>query len=137
MATVDSDSSGLIEAVAAMNVANSSTALPAPRNEPKNRQSGGLNSGYASQSSTPDSLKSNFVDRAVANGRNLWPHSFRKPKQLRPFNKSISQLTWDRFSDLREQYAEKLNHLTRSLPNCPSILMTLQVLGEDEETAEP
>ncbi|KAH8592678.1 hypothetical protein B0O99DRAFT_597106 [Bisporella sp. PMI_857] len=136
MATIDSEHSGLVEAVAAMNMDNSSSTAAA-RNEPKNVESGGLDSGYASQSSTPDSLKSTFVDRAVASGKNLWPHSFRKPKQLRQYDKPISQLTWDRFSDLREQYAESLNHFTRSLPNCPSVLMTLQVLGEDEETAEP
>ena len=123
MAIVDSDHSSLVVAVAALNKVNTSLVLPTACNEPKNE---GPDSGYASQSSTPD----------VSKKKRLF-QPFRNPKQLRPCNKSISQLTWDRFSDLREQYAENLNQLTRSLPNCPSILMTLQVLGEDEVTAEP
>ncbi|KAF7880388.1 uncharacterized protein EAF02_007234 [Botrytis sinoallii] len=115
-----------------MNSDNFSTALPVTRNEPKD------DSGYASQEpSPPPNSSRSFTDRAIAKGKSIMPNYIRKPKQLRPYDKPIPQLTWNRFSDLREQYAESLNNLTRGLPNCTSILMTLQVLGENEESAEP
>lgn len=135
MSIITQSHSELAEAVAALRVTN--TPITGARNEVKNDDSTVPDSGYASQTSTPDSLKSTFVERATGNGKNIWPLPFRKPKQLRPFNKPIPQLTWERFSDLREQYAENLNSFTRSLPNCPSALMTLQVLGESEDSAAP
>ncbi len=137
MTAVSCDHSCLVDAVAAMDVANSPTTLPVVNTKQKGSESRGIDSGYASQISTPNSSKSGLVDSAVTDGKNLWPRFFQKPKQLRPYNKPVSQLTWDRFSDLREQYADILNNFTRNLPNCPSVLMTLQVLGEDEETAKP
>ncbi|KAF7898908.1 uncharacterized protein EAF01_008121 [Botrytis porri] len=122
-------------AICDLNPIASSAAL----NETKNVTSEGLDSGYASQATTPDitpvTLRSS-VDHSAAGGRTLWS-PLRKPKQLRAYNKPIPLLTWERFSDLREQYAESLNKFTRSLPSYSSVLMTLQVLGEDEESAEP
>ncbi|KAF5875895.1 uncharacterized protein Bfra_002291 [Botrytis fragariae] len=115
-----------------MNSDNFSTALPVTRNEPNE------DSGYASlEPSPPPNSSKSLTDRAIAKGKSIMPNYIRKPKKLRPYDKPIPQLTWDRFSDLREQYAESLNSLTRGLPNCTSILMTLQVLGENEESAEP
>jgi hypothetical protein len=138
MTNLDTDHSGLVMAVAAMNVTNSSTtALPSSCTEQMVMGSGGLDSGYASQSSTPDTSKVTFVDRGVVSGRNIWAHAFRKTKELRPYNKPIPQLTHERFSDLRELYADSLNEFTRNLPNCRGVLMSLQVLGENEATAEP
>ncbi|TEY68087.1 hypothetical protein BOTCAL_0123g00160 [Botryotinia calthae] len=119
MATVNNDLLSLSEAVFALNADNPSTVLPTLYQKPTNMVPEGTDSGYASQISTPESK-----------------HSFFR-KQLRTYNKSIPKLTKERFSDLREQYAESLNNFTRSLPSCSSVLMTLQVLGEDEESAEP
>ncbi|TGO24980.1 hypothetical protein BPAE_0090g00240 [Botrytis paeoniae] len=114
----------------------SSTASSAALNDSKNVTSEGLDSGYASQATTPDTLKSS-VDYSVTGGKALWPRPLRKPNLLRAYNKPIPPLTWERFSDLREQYAESLDKFTRGLSGYPSVLMTLQVLGEDEESAEP
>ncbi|TGO35295.1 hypothetical protein BHYA_0163g00100 [Botrytis hyacinthi] len=116
-----------------MNLDNFSTALPVTRNK-KN-----VDSGYASQESSPpsDGSKSSLTGRAIAKGKSILPNHIRMPKHLRSYDRPIPQLTWDRFSDLREQYAESLNSLTRVLPDCTSVLMTLKVLGENEESAEP
>ncbi|KAM0130966.1 hypothetical protein ACHAP3_007193 [Botrytis cinerea] len=119
MATVNNDLLSLSEAVVALNADNPSTALPTLYQKPTNMVPEGTDSGYASQISTPESK-----------------HSFFR-KQLRAYKKPIPRLTKERFSDLREQYAESLNNFTRSLPSCSSVLMTLQVLGEDEESAQP
>lgn len=134
MATVDR--SALFDAVVAANVKSPSKALSVGCNESNDMESCGLDSGYASQASTPASAKSTiFADNTSMKKR--LTESIRKPKQLRAYTKPIPSLTWERFSDLREQYAESLNKLTQSFPGCPSILMTLQVLGEDEDNAEP
>ncbi|TGO14320.1 hypothetical protein BTUL_0055g00700 [Botrytis tulipae] len=131
----DHYNSTIFEATAAMSDLNR-TASSAELNESKNVTSEGLDSGYASQATTPDTPRPS-VDRSVTDGKALWPRPLRKPKLLQAYNKPIPPLTWERFSDLREQYAESLNNFTRSLPSCSSVLMTLQVLGEDEESAEP
>jgi hypothetical protein len=96
----------------------------------------GGDSGYASQTSTPDTLKvGTFSDgSAVGGARFLWS---RRVVKIKPFNKPIPQLTRSRFEDLREQYAETLNQFTKTLPNCRSSLMSLVVLGESYEKAEP
>jgi hypothetical protein len=131
----------LTEAVLAMNVRTSSPVplkMPADGPEEGVKSSDGIDSGYASQRSTPDAAR--FADTVVISGnggKRLWSHPLRKPKKLKPYNKLIPATTRERFSDLRELYADSLNDLTRSLPNCPSALMSLQVLGEDEATAEP
>ncbi|KAJ8060913.1 hypothetical protein OCU04_009993 [Sclerotinia nivalis] len=97
-----------------------------------------LDSEHSSQTATPDTLRSP-ADYLVTSGKTSLSQSLQKlkPKQLRAYKKPIPPLTWERFSDLREQYAESLYNFTRGLPGCFSVLMTLQVLGEDEETAEP
>lgn len=111
---------------------NHSTASPVTRNEPKD------DSGYDSQETSPPPNSSQpFTDRAIAKGKSVMSYCIRKPKKLRPYHKPIPQLTLDRFSDLRGQYAARLNELTRGLPSRASILMSLQVLGENEESAEP
>ncbi|TGO63690.1 hypothetical protein BCON_0011g00300 [Botryotinia convoluta] len=130
----DNYESTVLEAATAMCDLNP-TASSAALNESKNVTSEGLDSGYASQATTPDTLRSS-VDYSVTGGKALWSRPLRKPKPLRAYNKPIPPLTWERFSDLREQYAESLNNFTRILPSCSSVLMTLQVLGEDEESAE-
>ncbi|KAF7940501.1 uncharacterized protein EAE98_000628 [Botrytis deweyae] len=114
----------------------SSTLSPAAINKPKTVVSGGLDSGYASQSTSPDILTS-LADYSIASGEISCPHFSGKSKQLRTYKKQIPQLTLERFSDLREQYAETLNEFTRGLPGCSSVLMSLKVLGEDEQSAEP
>ncbi|KAF7933296.1 hypothetical protein BELL_0398g00130 [Botrytis elliptica] len=132
MAAVGDHESTIFEAAAAMCDLNP-TASSAALDESKNVTSEGLDSGYASQATTPDTPCLS-VDCTAAGGKTLSPC---KPKKLQAYNKPIPPLTWERFSDLREQYAESLNNFTRSLPSFSSILMTLQVLGEDEESAEP
>jgi hypothetical protein len=108
---------------------------------PVKPQSSGIDSGYASQSSTPDSFEGGFSSHFVENGSvvkgaRLWPS--RKTVKLKHFvDKKIPQLTQSRFEDLRELHAGKLNMLTRGLPRCQGILMTLAVLGESEEKAAP
>lgn len=141
MAASDIDSSGLAQALAAMDVSSSSTApVPTSCTDQTLVNSSGLDSGYVSQTSSPGDLKlgTGLVDRTVEGGRNIWPRPFRRPKPLpRRYNKPIPLRTQERFSDLRELYAENLNNFTRNLPNCQGVLMSLQVLGENEETAEP
>ncbi|KAF7922396.1 uncharacterized protein EAE97_011138 [Botrytis byssoidea] len=111
---------------------NHSTALPVTRNEPKD------DSGYASQEpSPPPNSSRSFSDRAIAKGKSIMPNYIRNRKLRCYEDKQIPELTWKRLEDLRKQYAESLNNFTRGLPNCTSILMTLKVLGENEESAEP
>ncbi|CZR62773.1 uncharacterized protein PAC_12670 [Phialocephala subalpina] len=142
MATPETDNLGQVQALSAM---HATTAASRPSFAKQTRTApGGLDSGYASRSSSQNSSPGgsevgavSFLDRAVGGGGTLWPRPFRKAKPVRRYNKPIPQLTQERFSDLRELYAESLNQFTRGLPNCQGALMSLQVLGENEETAEP
>jgi hypothetical protein len=61
----------------------------------------------------------------------------RKKTKLTHFEKEIPKLTQNRFEDLRELYADSLNNLASGISKRRGILMTLKVLGESEETAEP
>jgi hypothetical protein len=138
--TSHDDSSRLAEAVAALNVRGASppAKLPSAKTASSVVGSGGVDSGYASQTSTPDSSKGAFiVGGAPLSGNRMWPLPPRKTVKLKPFDKSIPKLSQIRFQDLRELYADDLNKLTRGLPRCQGILMSLTVLGESESTAKP
>jgi hypothetical protein len=108
-----------------------------PNETPSVTDSGGTDSGYGLQSSTPGQPNSAYVNTgSVVSGSRLWPLQ-RKITKLKPFDKPIPQLTQNRFEDLRELHADNLNKLTRGLPRCQGILMSLKVLGESEREAEP
>ncbi|KAH8659381.1 hypothetical protein BGZ60DRAFT_456975, partial [Tricladium varicosporioides] len=79
-----------------------------------------VDSGYASKSSTPENSK-------------FGPFK----TKLMHFEKEIPKLTQNRSEDLRELYADSLNNLVSGISKSRGILMTLKVLGESEETAEP
>ncbi|PQE19035.1 Ankyrin repeat domain-containing 52 protein [Rutstroemia sp. NJR-2017a WRK4] len=143
MAISDADSSKLAEAVAALKV-----VTPPPVKMPSAKaiaalDPGGTDSGYASkntsQSSTPDSSKGAFTDSGavVGKARISWGLQRRTKMKLIPFDKPIPRLTQNRFEDLRELHADSLNKLTRGLPRCRGILMSLKVLGQSESTAAP
>src|SRR6266536_1805745 len=89
--TTSNDSSGLAEAVAALNVPRTSCPAKILSQEPTPSVLGspGIDSGYASQSSTPESYRNSFVDGgSVVKGSRLWPT--RKTVKLKPFDKPIS-----------------------------------------------
>jgi len=137
------ESSQLTKAVTALKVGSPSPRAKTPITKSiKARAASELDSGYASkntsQSSTPDSLNGTFVEgRGVVGGtRAVW--GLARPKiKLTPFDKPIPMLTQNRFEDLRELHADNLNKLTRGLPRCRGILMSLKILGENESTAAP
>ncbi|KUJ06996.1 uncharacterized protein LY89DRAFT_743325 [Mollisia scopiformis] len=135
----DNDHHSPVAAVAAMNVPHSPRITsPQPCNKNPTLDSKSVDRGYAPQNLAPNASKAEFIDGGiVSGGKNLWPHPFRKRKQLKPYSKPIPTLIHERFLDLRELYADSLNQFTRSLPHCQGILMSLQVLGEDEASAEP
>jgi len=143
MAISDADPSELVEAVVALKM-----CTPPPVKSPSAKaiaalDAGGADFGYASkytsQSSTPDSSKGAFTDGgAVMSGTRLrWGLPRRTKIKLIPFDKPIPRLTQNRFEDLRELYADGLNKLTRGLPRCRGILMSLKVFSESESTVAP
>ncbi|KAE9377692.1 hypothetical protein N431DRAFT_478867 [Stipitochalara longipes BDJ] len=138
----DSKSSELVKAVAALKLTQS--APPADSSSSKTaagEDAGEIDSGYASktssQGSSPDSSK--FVDGSgVVCNAPPWPIiSARKKTKLTLFDIAIPKLTQNRFDDLRELHAENLTKLTRGVPRCRGILMSLKVLGESAATAAP
>jgi len=139
VARSDGKPSDLVEAVAALNV---ETPLKPPKRPPaapiqaEDRE--GVDSGYASKSSTPKNSKSgeNFGPFVVANTSSSLL-TRRKKTKLSPFEKEIPKSTQNRFEDLRELYADRLNSLGSGIAKRRGILMTLKVLGENEEKAEP
>jgi hypothetical protein len=145
LAISDADSTDLILA-AALSTGGSALPIRKPSSkvaEPEGNR--GVDSGYAStnpsQAPTPNGLggdSKRFVEDAsvIVKRGLLWP--VRKTIILKQFDKHIPKLTQDRFEDLREQFAESLNNLTRALPpKCRGILMSLKAMGESESTATP
>jgi hypothetical protein len=142
MAISDTDSSELVEAVAALKVGKHSPQGKMPLPKPiQVGNAGGVDSGYVSHNGSerpsPDSLKDAFVDGGGVVGKPLWDVLSRKKIKLISFDKQIPVLTQNRFEDLRELHADSLNNLTRGLPRCRGILMSLKVLGDNESTAAP
>jgi len=135
VAISDVKSSELVEAVVALNMETSLTTPKRPLAAPIQVEGPEeVDSGYASKSSTPKN--SNFGPLVVANTP-LLSLTRRKKAKLTHFEKEIPKLTQNRFEDLRELYADSLNNLTSGISKRRGILMTLKVLGESEETAEP
>lgn len=92
---VHEDQSTPFESVVAVQVNSPTVALPSVFNEQNNMGLGGLDSGYASQSSTPESAKPPaFGERVDVKGKNMFSNPIRKPRQLRAHNKPIPKLTW-------------------------------------------
>ncbi|KAE8443140.1 hypothetical protein EG329_002309 [Mollisiaceae sp. DMI_Dod_QoI] len=135
VAISDVTSSELVEAVAALNMETSLTTPRRPLADPLQVEDPKeVDSGYASKSSTPEN--SNFRPFVITN-TSLLPLTRRKKTKLTYFEKEIPKLTRNRFEDLRELYTDSLNNLASGISKRRGILMTLKVLGESEETAEP
>jgi hypothetical protein len=133
----DTNSASLAKAVVASSMRGASTPKPMTR-KPSIVDPTNIDSRYLLQTHTPDSSGSEFADNgSVVGGNRLLLFPTRKPKKLKPFNKPIPQLTQTRFEDLREPHANNLNKLTREFPRCQGMLMSLKVLGESEDKAEP
>jgi len=133
MALSDVESSELVEAVVALDMSTSPAAPKRPLAAPM-QVAEEIDSGYASKSSTPEN--SNFGPFIVTKTP-LMSLTRQKKSKLMHFEKLIPKLTQNRFEDLRELYADSLNNLASGIPKRRGILMTLKVLGESEETAEP
>jgi hypothetical protein len=127
--------SELVEAVAVLNMETSPKTPKRPSAAPNQAEDEEeIDSGYASKSSTPESSK---FGPFVVNSTPLLSLTRRKKTKLSPYEKEIPKLTRNRFEDLRELYADSLNDLASGIAKRRGILMTLKVLGESEETAEP
>jgi hypothetical protein len=131
----DAKSSELVEAVVALNMEKFPAAPKRPLAAPIQVESPeDVDSGYGSKSATPETP--NFGIFVVADAP-LLSLKRRKKTKLTHFEKEIPKLTQNRLEDLRELYADSLNNLASGLSKRRGILMTLKVLGESEDTAEP
>jgi hypothetical protein len=107
--------------------------------EPDN--SGGTDSGYASQVTTPGKRTSEASsDHTCVHKVILPPPKLfqRKVTRLRPFDTEIPEAVQNRFYDLKELFDKPLyEYLSKERVSVGSIAMRLKVLGKNEETAKP
>ena len=103
--------------------------------------SGGMDSGYASQVTTPrkgipeSNSDSTLIHKVILPS----PKIFRsKVTRLRPFNMEIPEAVQNRFYDLKQLFDKPLyEYLSKERVSVGSIAMRLKVLGKSEETAKP
>jgi hypothetical protein len=103
--------------------------------------SGGTDSGYASQATTPKKRTSEassdrtFTHKVILPSPKLFQ---RKVTRLRPFDTEIPEAVRNRFCDLKELFDKPLyEFLSKERVSVGSIAMRLKVLGKTEETAKP
>ena len=136
----DAESSELAKAVASLNVAQPASTRRPSADITIRGGTGLLDSGYASgsgsQTTSPEVTKF-FPFVGAAGPARRWSILGRKKTKLLRFEKEIPKLTQNRFEDLRELHADSLVKLTRGVPRCRGILMSLKVLGETESSAAP
>lgn len=100
-----------------------------------------VDSGYASELSTPNSQnrtseasEASFKGETLSSPANILQ---RKITRLREFDKTVPAAAHDRFEDLKELFGTPLyQYVTKSGATFSAISMKLKVLGENEDTAK-
>ena len=105
----------------------------------KSNESTVVDSGYASELSTPNShnrtSEASFKGGTLSSPANILQ---RKSTRLREFDKTVPAAAQDRFQDLEELFGKPLyEYVTKSGATFSAISMKLKVLGESEDTAKP
>ena len=101
--------------------------------------SGSTDSGYISQSPTPEKARLEGGQGPITEELNLSASIFftSRVRKLRCFDKEIPETTWHRFYDLKELFSKPLyDYVSKGRAKFTAISFKLKTLGEDEANAK-